>query len=208
MTPEGLTSAITAVEQGHLLVKDNITYQCKVTHSLQTQLMSVRQKQEKTLGKRSLPPSLTHAFPSSLDDSTFQTYNTPAREYHISSTTGEYHEKDFPSYHTSPTKTMSSIEQFYEVLPPRVYDFPSVEANGTPSTFSNDHSIMNEITADLIHPSFTVNHGTTTTTAYTQDYFNDHHHYHQYLPTKPLTSSLSSSSFIRSTYEDPSMQKN
>ncbi len=217
LTSEGLTSAITAVEEGHLLVVDNITYQCKVTHSLQAQLMLVGQKEEKKLGRRNLPPALTHAYPNPLDDSTFQTYySSPARdlssEHRVPSTTVEYHEKEFPSYHTSPTKTMSNIEQYYEVLPPRLNNFPSCEVNEPTCTFSSDHSVMTENTADLIYPTFTVNHGMTTNptnNAYTtisQDYFNDH--YHQYLPAKLLTSSLLSSSFIPSTYENPSTKKN
>ncbi len=73
LTTEGLRSAITAVDDGNILVVEGITYQCKVTHSMQTQLSSMKTEDDKILGKRDLPPSLTHAVLSPLDDSTFKT---------------------------------------------------------------------------------------------------------------------------------------
>ncbi len=220
MTPEGLRSAITAVEEGNLLVVDNITYRCKVTHSLQAQLMSVQQKDEQKPVKRNLPPSLTHVFPSPFDDSTLETYNSPARDgsltHSIPSSVSEYHDKDFPSYNMSSTKTINRTEQYYEVLPPpplllpAFHDLHSVETNEPTYTISNDRISMNEQTANLNYPSFTVNTSTTSTTTASadttipQEYFDDNYH----LPVGPLSSSsLLSSSFIHSTYEDLSMMR-
>ncbi len=67
MTPEGLKSAITAVEEANNLVADNIAYQCKVTHTLQSHLLSM-----KGSGLRNFP------FISNFSDFP-QLYSSPSR---------------------------------------------------------------------------------------------------------------------------------
>ncbi len=200
LTLEALKSSLTAVEAGHMLVVEGITYRCKLTHSMQAQLVLLRQKEEKKLGKRYFPPSLNHDFPHSLNDFTFETYNSPTLEVFSNSNfipliESEYHDKNFPSYHTNLTKTMSHTGKYSLPPPslnpfsPNLRDFPSVDSNESLFTFSNDYSIMNE-------PSNCMTTTTaTTTTAFPQHNLNDHHH----LPARPW-----SSSFALSTYEDPS----
>lgn len=209
-TTEGLKSAITAVEEGNLLFMDNITYQCKVTHSLQAKLNAARQKEEEKLEKRYHPPSPTHAFPTPLDDSTFATYYSTAQgaspKYFGRSFLNKYHEKDFPSYNMSPKMTMSRSELSYEVLPPslspKLHHLNSVETNEPKSPFSH----TNQSTVDFIDPAFTVDNGAFTYTNISQHFLNNDSHR---LHTRPFSSSLSLSSlFINSTYEDPSMKKN
>ncbi len=221
LTPEGLKSAVSAVEEGIAFVIDNITYRCKVTHTLQTQLISVNHKQEKKLGKRNLPPSLSHGFPNPLENSSFDTYKSSARiipakplihsvasnkDYPVS----EYHERELYSYGIHSTKTMNHSEHSYEVLPPRpplparLDDLYSFEANELTSSspFSKSFQKISNDTSGKIYPSSTVNHDNTPTTIYTtisQHNLNDTYH----LPTRPLTLSLLSlSSFSGSTYED------
>ncbi len=208
-TTEGLKSAITAVEEGNLLIMDNITYQCKVTHSLQAKLNTARQKEVENLEKRYHSPSLTHAFPTLLDDSTFKTYNSPAQcaspKYFIPSVVNKYPE-NFPSYNMSPKMTMSRSELPYEVLPPplspNLRRLNSAESDELRSPFSN----TNQNIVDLIYPAFTIDNGASTYTDISQTYLNNDSHH---LPARLLSSSFSlSSMFINPTYEDPSMKKN
>lgn len=209
-TPEGLRSAITAVEEGHLLVVDNITYQCKVTHSLQTQLMSMKKKEEmKQQEKKYLPSSLTH----SLDDVTFQTYNSilnmsASPKIHSivlknqNSLDYECHEKDLSSYrmNTVTKGRMAPNNQSYdEVLYPRLNHLSSLESHEPSSSpFSqsfkrvhNNRMDLNDNKTDIIYPSFSVNESNMTIS---QDVFN-------YRPGRHFSSSLFLSSFTNSTYE-------
>ncbi len=61
LTSEGLKSALTAVEEVNNLVVDNIAYQCKMTHTLQVQLLSMNSLEEQSgLGMKVFPPPLSH----------------------------------------------------------------------------------------------------------------------------------------------------
>ncbi len=194
MSPEGFTSALTAIERTNNLVIDNITYQCKATYLLQAQLKSFTQTEDKIQVKRNLPPSLSHVFPNPLLDSTFKTYDTSAHCV-FPDISSEYHDKNFPSYDRNPATTMifAPPSSFFP-LPPGLHhrEHSFVE---TPSTFSGsfkrvsiDRNVMMPYnTSDLIYPS---NNGIIYTTI-SQQYFNDSHH----LPRKPLASSSSSRSF-------------
>ncbi len=226
LTREGLSSAVTAVKEVNHLTVDNITYRCKVTHSLQTQLMYMKQREERELGKRELPPSISHFFPISFDDSTFKSYDAPSHDAHTAdlnftsfetastknSSLREYHENDFYSFGM---KTRPS-DQTYETLPPHpprrhtvppsFYDLKSVEMNKPRTStfslhnFSNDR--INTNTTDIISSSFTTDDSTTTTyNTLSNHHFNDRHSF----STRPLSlslSSLSSSSFLHSASND------
>mmetsp|Transcript_8303 Transcript_8303/g.9073 ORF Transcript_8303/g.9073 Transcript_8303/m.9073 type:complete len:170 (-) Transcript_8303:38-547(-) len=155
----------------------------------------MNQSESKEQGKSNLPPSLP------LDESTFKTYNTSVGcvfSDNVSSING-YQDKDYPSYHRNPVKTMSSIEQCYEVYPPLPppsllipTGFPSFTENPSSSfrsfeKVSHDHNlIFPDNTADLIYSR---SNGTVDPSL-SQQYFNNDHYY---LPRKPLTSSFSSS---------------
>lgn len=173
-----------------MLVVEGITYRCKVTHSMQTHLAPMKQKR-KNLGLRYLPPSLTHVFPSSLDDSTFETYNSSSK-HSPSSTMIDYHEANFPSYSMHPSKAINQSEQYYEVLPPplpsSVHDLLYVKTN-KPVTAP---------TADLIYPGD--NGPSDDYPALSQNNPNHHHYVH----TRP--SSLSTYSTY-SSYANPSVKK-
>lgn len=206
-TPEGLRSAITAVEQTHHLVVDNITYQCKVTHSLQTQLMSMKKNEElQQQEKKYLPPSLTHSFENPFDDSSFHTYNSipnistrlkpHSRAFKNNSLNYECHEKDFSSYRMNNlNERMVRRNQSSEVLWPRLTPSSSLE-NHEPSLspFSQslkktyNHQInLNDDNTDI---NFSFNDGYTTIS---QDFLNHH-------PGRHFSSSLSSP-LMNSIYE-------
>ncbi len=188
LTTEGLRSALTAVDEGNMLVVEGITYRCKVTHSMQAQLMSMKHYQKKSLGLRYQPPSLTHTFPSSFDDSTFESYNPSSK--HI--TMIEYHEMNFPSYSMHPNKAINQSQQYYEVLPPplpsSVHDLLYVKTNEP----------VTEHTADLISPVY--NGPPNVLTALSQSNPNDHYYVH----ARPLSLSTYST---YSTYENPSVKQ-
>ena len=177
LTTEDLRSAITAVDDGNILVVEGITYQCKVTRSLQSQLMSTQLKKGKKLGKTNLHPSLTHAF----NDCTFETYNAPAPNVFSKSLTpstmSKYRETNFPSYRKNSAITSSHYESVSpQFLSLSLHDLHSIEANKTPTLHSN-RIITTENTADLIYPSFTAYCGTTTASpTMSSNIPNDRHH--------------------------------
>lgn len=199
LTLEALKSSLTAVEAGHMLVVEGITYRCKATHSMQAQLMSMKHKEDERILWKSIPASMVHTYPNPLDDSTFQTYNPKSCTYSVPSYSyrngSEYYQKDFSTYHMNPT--MSYKDQSYDVFPSTLNDLTS-------PTFSNDCLNISTNTTNLIYPNSTVNDGPTIYSTISQYVVNDHHLHH--LPPEQLSSSLSSS-LIHSAYEDlPSMK--
>ncbi len=118
LTPEGLKSATTAVEEGNNLFFNNVTYQCKVTHSLQAHLLSLKQ---------SYAPDI---LPSPPVGPTFKTDVSPPRreaddddythsiDYNNFCSVIGYRENDYYSYAINSKTTNSFIEHSHEGLYP------------------------------------------------------------------------------------------
>ncbi len=123
---------------------------------MQAQLMSMKHTEER---KIDLPPSLTHSYPYPLNDSTFQTYNSPRKPYaEFNSSNSDrmgYYEKDFTTYRMN--SMMSYQEKSSIVSPPAfpsaLHDLTSSEFKGSSSTFSNDCLNNNKDPKDLIYPN-------------------------------------------------------
>ncbi len=229
LTPEGLKSAVTAVEEVNNLVVDNIAYQCKVTHTLQAQFLSMNYSEEESgVGMANFPRPLSHVLPSSapLGDSNFKSYGSPSQRMNLPRPFGMDilpqqntphsvpYGRGFHSSSMDPTMIIGRTEQSLSPLPPSLDHHLNpfeTQTNTFPPSFqkiSNDR-VMNSFTRQHspvdITPNLTVNTHQSSTTA--QHYlYPSHDHYHR---EQPVAGSLSlSSSFVSSVNEDPLRRRN
>ncbi len=162
--------------------------------------MSMRKKDEmkQLQEKKCLPPSLTH----SLDDSTFQTYNSfpniSARPKNHSIALNKNY-LDYESHQKDLNITNERLipNQSYQTLCPRLDHLVSLE-NHEPSSspFSKSFKRVHDNhmnNADLIYSNFSLNDSRSIYTSISQDTFNHH-------PGRHL-SSLLSSPLMNTTYE-------
>ncbi len=177
LTSEGLKSAITAVEEVNNLVVDNIAYQCKVTHTLQMQLLSLNGSEEESEMGANCPRPLSSVPPSSPlgDYSTFKSYDSHSARMNFSQ-----------------SFVMDNLPQ---------PDHSVIYGKGFHSSTVDPTTMMigRESPVDL-NPKLTVNPHLSSTTA--KHYlYPSHDHYHR---EQPVAGPLSlSSSFVSSFNEDP-----
>ncbi len=169
LTAEGLKSALTAVEEGHNLTFNNITYECKLTHTLQTHLLYMQHSQ--------MSPGFV--------DPPFKTHNPRPELTHSLDPRG-YSENFFHSYALFPIPN-SYADHSHEGLSPSrqvLYHVNPFKSEG--SAFSRSHKKISDhrSTMHVIPPSFTPH------TSINLD------HYYEQL-ANPSSSSFISSSSVR-----------
>ncbi len=147
LTSEGLKSALTAVEEGHNLTFNNVTYECKLTHTLQTHLLSIQHSQ------------MSHILPTGLFDPHYKTNNSRSELTHSLDPRG-YSENSFHSFqHATFPVSNGYADHSHEGLshsrPVLYHQTNPFKSEG--SAFSRIHKKMSDdrSTLNVISPRFT-----------------------------------------------------
>ncbi len=194
------------MEEVNNLVVDNIAYQCKVTHTLQVQLLSMKSFEEE-LGRIGLP-----IFPSvaTLPDSSFKTYESSSHPMnHLRS----FEMDSLPQQHVPPLNRHSSVSKYYGksfISPEQRFSLEpsSLHHHLTPSATEMNQYLPSskKISDDRIMNSFTRQESSSP-----QQYFHpahDHYHNHNHLAAESSSLTSLSSWFDTSVNEDSLRKRN